>query len=228
LVLGQALDRKAIHGGQAKNDQIDAPKMAVRRRGGLRPHASVYPAERRATRDLRRRRRHLMRKRAELLTQVPHTNGQYNWPEMGTQSAYKANRAGVAERFPEPAVQKSLEVARALLDYDDHRLRDLALTLVQTAKQHEAHTLSVLQTVPGIGTIRSLGLLDAMHAMARFPRGQDGVSSCRLVTGAQESAGQQYGTSGTKVGHAYLQWAFSAAAVLFLRNNPAGQKSLAR
>jgi transposase len=33
---------------------------------------------------------------------------------------------------------------------------------------------------------------------------------------------------GKKIGNAYLKWAFSEAAVLFLRNNPAGQKYLAR
>jgi len=45
---------------------------------------------------------------------------------------------------------------------------------------------------------------------------------------AKESAGQRYGTSGAKIGNSSLTWAFSEAAVLFLRNNPAGQKSLAR
>jgi len=32
----------------------------------------------------------------------------------------------------------------------------------------------------------------------------------------------------TPIGNAYLKWAFSEAAVLFLRTNPAGQKYLAR
>jgi hypothetical protein len=54
------------------------------------------------------------------------------------------------------------------------------------------------------------------------------VSSCRLVTCAKEAAGKRSGTAGTKSGKAYRTWAFSAAAVLFLRTNPAGQKSLAR
>jgi transposase len=49
-----------------------------------------------------------------------------------------------------------------------------------------------------------------------------------LVKCAKESAGKRYGTSGTKIGNAYLKWAFAEAAVLFLRHNPAGQKSLAR
>ena len=36
------------------------------------------------------------------------------------------------------------------------------------------------------------------------------------------------GTSGKKIGNAHLKWAFSEAATLFLRNNPQGQKLLAR
>jgi transposase len=228
FVLGHALYMKAIHGGKAKNDKIDAQKIAVLLRGGMLPQAYVYPAEMRATRDLLRRRMHLMRKRAELLTHVQQTNCQYNLPEIGRKIAYKANRAGVAERFPEPAVQKSIEVDLALIDYYDQLLRDLELTIVQTAKQHDAHTLYLLQTVPGIGKILSLVLLYEMHDIARFPRVQDFVSYCRLVKCAKESAGKHYGTSGTKIGNAYLKWAFSEAAVLFLRNNPAGQKYLAR
>jgi transposase len=228
FVLGHALYMKAIHGGKAKNDKIDAQKIAILLRGGMLPQAYVYPAEMRATRDLLRRRMHLMRKRAELLTHVQQTNSQYNLPEIGKKIAYKANRAGVAERFADPAVQKSIEVDLALIDYYDELLRDLELAIVTTAKQHDANTLYLLQTVPGIGKILSLVLLYEMHDIARFPRVQDFVSYCRLVKCAKESAGKRYGTSGTKIGNAYLKWAFSEAAVLFLRNNPAGQRYLAR
>src|SRR5206468_4903595 len=103
-----ALYMKAIHGGKAKNDKIDSQKIAVLLRGGMLPQASVYPAEMRATRDLLRRRLHLTRKRAELLAHGQQTNSQYNLPEFGQKLAYKANRDGVADRVPEPAVQKSV------------------------------------------------------------------------------------------------------------------------
>jgi len=49
-----------------------------------------------------------------------------------------------------------------------------------------------------------------------------------LIKCAKESAGKRYGTSGATIGNAYLKWAFSEAAVLFLRNHPAGQQYLAR
>ena len=125
FVLGHALYMKAIHGGKAQNDRIDARKVAVLLRGGMIPQADVYPAAMRATRALLRRRIHLTRKRAELLPQIQQTNWQYNLPEMGKKIAYKANRAGVAERFPDPAVHKSVEGDLALIDFYDQLRRDL-------------------------------------------------------------------------------------------------------
>jgi transposase len=228
FVLGHALYMKAIHGGKAKNDKIDSQKIAVLLRGGMLPQAYVYPAEMRATRDLLRRRLHLAHKRGELLAHVQNTNSQYNLPAIGKNIAYKANRDGVAERFADPAVQKSIEVDLALVSYYDELLRDVELTIVKTAKQHDANTLYLLQTVPGIGKILRLVLLYEIHQIDRFPRVQEFASYCRLVKCAKESNGKRSGTSGAKIGNAHLKWAFSEAAVLFLRDNPAGQKFLAR
>jgi transposase len=228
FVLGHALYMKAIHGGKAKNDKIDSHKIAALLRGGMLPQAYVYPAAMRATRDLLRRRIHLMRKRAELLAHVQNTNSQYNLPEIGKKIAYKANRDGVAERFADPAVQKSIEVDLALITYYDQLLTDLELTIVKSAKQHDANTFYRLRSIPGVGKILALVLLYEIHDIHRFPRVQDFVSYCRLVKSAKESAGKRLGTSGKKIGNAYLKWAFSEAAALFLRNNPAGQKRLAR
>jgi hypothetical protein len=125
VVLGHALSMKAIHGGKATNDKIDAHKIAVLLRGGMLPQAYVYPADMRATRDLLRRRRSLTRKRAELLAHIQNTNSQYNLPEIGKKLAYKANRTDVAERFPDPAVQKSMEVDLALIGHYDQLLSDV-------------------------------------------------------------------------------------------------------
>jgi len=228
FVLGHALYMKAIHGGKAKNDTIDSQKMATLLRGGMLPKAYVYPAEMRATRDVLRRRTHLMRKRAELLAHVQNTKSQDNVPEIGTNIAYKANREGVAERFDDPAVQKTIEVDLDLITYDDQMLSDLELLIINTAQQHDANTLYLLQTVPGIGKILSLVLLYEIHQIDRFPRVQDFASYGRLVKCAKEAGGKRLGTSGHKIGHAHLKWAFSEAATLFLRGNEPGQKYLAR
>ena len=223
FVLGHALSMQAIHGGKAKNATIDAHTMAVLLRGGLLPQASVSPAEMRATRDLLRRRMPLARTRGARLAHVHHKNRQDHLPASGKQIASTATRDGVAERCADPAGPKSLEVDLALITSDDALLRDVERSSVTTAKHHDAHTLYLLQTVPGIGTILRLVLLYAIHDMARFPRVQDCASSGRLVQWAKASAGKRSGTSGTHIGHAHLTWACAAAAVLCLRDHPAGQ-----
>ena len=40
--------------------------------------------------------------------------------------------------------------------------------------------------------------------------------------------GKAYGTQGNKIGNAHLKWAFSEAAVLFLKGNPPAQAYLAK
>jgi len=125
-------------------------------------------------------------------------------------------------------VHQSIEVDVALSDSYDPLLTDLELPIGHTATPHDAQPLSRLQSVPGLGKLLSLLLLYAMHAIQRFPRGQDVVAYCRLVTWAKEAAGKRSGTSGAKRGNADLQWAFSDAAVLLLRHHPAGQQYLAR
>jgi transposase len=124
----------------------------------------------------------------------------------------------------DPPVPKTREVDLALMPYDDELLRDVALSIVTTAPQHDAPTRSVLPTVPGIGTILSLVRLDASHAIGRLPGVQDFASYARLVTCSKASAGKRLGTSGQQSGHAHLTWAFSEAATLCLRHNPNGQK----
>jgi hypothetical protein len=155
FVLGHALSMKAIHGGKATHDTSDAHTIAVVLRGGLRPQIYVYPAALRATRDLLRRRMYLTRTRAALLAHIQNTNSQYHLPEIGKKLADNANRDGVAERFPDPAVQKRMAVDLALLGYYDPLLNDLEWHIVKAAKQHDANPRYLLHTVPGIGTILS-------------------------------------------------------------------------
>ena len=118
-VLGHALYMQAIDGGKAKNDKIDAHKIAGLWRGGRLPQASVYPAEMRATRDRWRRRGHVVRKSAALLAHLQNTTSQYNLPEIGKKLADKANRAGVEDHFPDPRVRQTLAVDVALSDHYD-------------------------------------------------------------------------------------------------------------
>ena len=60
FIIGHALYMKAIHGGKAKSDRIDSYKIVKLLRGGNFPLGYRYPKQLLATRDLLRRRQHLM------------------------------------------------------------------------------------------------------------------------------------------------------------------------
>jgi transposase len=224
FVLGHALYMKAIHGGKAKNDRLDSEKIARLLRSGTIPMAYVYPAGMRATRDLLRRRTYLVRKRADLLAHIQNTNSQYNLPEFGKRIARKIHRTGLAEQFDDPAVARSIAVDIELIDHYDRIITNLERYILRTARLHDPQALYLLQSIYGIGKIISLVILYEIHDINRFPRVQDFVSYARLVKCAKKSAGKIKGTSGRKIGNAHLKWAFSEAATLFLRGNPAGMK----
>jgi hypothetical protein len=60
------------------------------------------------------------------LAHVRNTNSQYNMPEVGKNIAYGAKHDGVAGRFADPAVQKSVEVDLALTPPPNARPERLA------------------------------------------------------------------------------------------------------
>jgi transposase len=158
FVLGHALYRKALHGGKAKNDKIDAHKIAVLLRGGMLPQAYVYPKGMRETRDLLRRRTFLVRRRAEALVHLTNTNSQYNLPPFPKKLTYAANREdlNLPERFTDPSARKNVELDLALVDADDQQIGTVELYLTRTAKVDDPQAYQRLLSVPGVGRILAL------------------------------------------------------------------------
>jgi transposase len=107
----------------------------------------------------------------------------------------------------------------------DSLINDLELTLVRTAKRHDADAFHRLRSVPGIGKVLGLTILDEIHDITRFNRVQEFASYARLVKGRKQSGGKMLGTSGAKMGNVHLKWAFSEAAVLFSVMPPGGRNS---
>lgn len=228
FVLGHALYMKAIHGGKAKNDRIDSEKIARLLKAGMIPQAYAYPARMRATRDLLRRRIAFARQRADLIAHIQNTVSQYNLPPLGVRLGHKKDRLDIANHFPDPVVRQMIELDLTVIDHLDEQLRVLEQDLTLKAKAHDAGAYHLLRTVPGIGRILAMVILYEVDDISRFPTLGQFVSYSRLVKCSRESAGKKSGYSGKKIGNAYLKWAFSEAAVLFLRGNQPAQKAVER
>jgi len=220
FVLGHALYMKAIHGGKAKNDRIDSEKIATLLRGGMIPVAYAYPAGMRAGRDLLRRRLYFKRKRGELLAHIENTNSQYNHDVFSGKLTYRCHREDAADRFEDASARKNIAVDLEMISCYDHMLKELEEFIVSTANEHDSETIRLLRSVPGIGRILSMVILYEIHDIERFDRHQHLASYSRLVKCQRESAGKVSGTGGSKIGNVYLKWAFSEAAIGFLRKCP--------
>jgi transposase len=221
FVVGHALYMRLIHGAKAKNDKIDANKIARLLKGGNFPLSYTYPKGMRETRDLLRRRMYLVHKRAELITHLEILNAQNNLPPFGKKLGYAANRAelDVAQRFTDPSVQMSATVDLDLIDKLDELIAQVELHLTRTAKVDDVQTYHRLRTIPGVGQILALVLLYEMHQVARFEHAGQFLSYARLAPCDHESAGKKLGSGGKKIGNAHLRWAFGEAACLFLRGS---------
>src|SRR5262245_27337145 len=230
FVLGHALYLKAIHGAKAKNDPLDAAKLARLLRGGAFPQAYAYPKGMRETRDLLRRRTFFVRQRAQLLAHLVNTNSQYNLPPLSQKLCYAANRERIklTTRFRDPSVQKSVAADLALVDAYDEQIRELELYLTRTAKVDDPQAYQRLISIPGVGKVLALIFLYEIHDVKRFPEVGQFLSYARLVRCAHESAGKSKGSGGHKIGNAHLKWACGEAACLLVRESEAAKKWLAR
>ncbi|MCP5005581.1 MAG: IS110 family transposase [Planctomycetes bacterium] len=226
FILGHALYMKAIHGGKAKNDRIDSYKIAKLIRGGNFPLAYVYPKEMRATRDLLRRRTRLVRHGADLKAHVSNTTSQYNLPPNKVNLKNVGAREQLKTAFPDQVVQRNIDLDMAVLDCYAKELSKIECFLEQQAKQHKPVHLVLLKSISGVGRILALTIIYEIGDISRFESVQKFASYSRLVKCKAESAGKSYGTQGNKIGNAHLKWAFSEAAVLYLRGNDKAQKYL--
>jgi len=228
FVLGHALYMKAIHGAKAKSDRIDSGKIAVLVRGGLMPVAYAYPADMRATRDLMRRRLLFVRQRGSLLGHIQITHHQYNVEAPGKRITYRSNREGLGEGFADPSVRQTIAADLALADHYEVIIGELELAVLRQARVHDPNALVLLTSVPGIGKVLALTILYEIHDISRFPSVRDFASYSRLVKCERRSAGKSLGSGGDKIGNAYLKWAFSEAAVLFIAKSEQGRTVLKR
>jgi hypothetical protein len=75
---------------------------------------------------------------------MQNTNSQDTLPEIDKKLAYKANRDGVADHFPDPSVRKTSAVDVSLIDHYDKLLGEVELYITRTAKTQDVQTFARL------------------------------------------------------------------------------------
>lgn len=206
---------KQYEGLKHTEDRYDAFHLAHLLRLGILPTGYIYPKERRAVRDLMRRRAGLVRLAARQLISVQ----SQIWRDTGERvSSNRIRRADFVPPLTEALSQ--LPAAAALRVY--HALQREIDALEAAARS--AVTLDprfeVLTTIKGVGPILALTIMLETGDIHRFPSVGDYASYCRLVKSEKLSNGKRKGEGNRKCGNKYLSWAYSEAAHFTVRWEP--------
>ena len=202
LRLGHAKYLKAISYAKVKTDRVDARMLAQLLRVGLVPEAHMISPEHREVRDL-------LRARLKLVTRA--SRARHARSGLFTQYNVRA-----AAELPE-----LMQLQVRLLE-DEHAL--LAAQVKRCEQELRPRLLARpdvqrLVWIPGIGAVIAYTLVLEIDDVHRFPTARHFHSYCRLVPGADNSAGKTR-LKRSRDGNRYLKLAFHHAAVRAIQYVP--------
>jgi len=202
LTLAHAKFVKAIAYAKVKTDAVDALTLAQLHRADLIPRAHMVSPEIRPLRDLLRTRLHLVEKRTSAKNSVQRLLEKFNVPE--------------PRQLPDEAtLQASLYAEQIELLVDQiHRIeQQLQPQLIPDPD------IQRLLWIPGVGKLVAFTLYLEIDGIERFDSVKRFFSYCRVVPGADNSAGKRrHGRR--KDGNRYLKIALSHAAVRAIQYFP--------
>lgn len=203
LTLAHATRLKAISAAKVKTDKVDSDVLAMLLRADLIPEAHKISADRRGPRDLMRTRLRLISKCASCKNSIERL-------------LEKFNLANISEldRLYQLQAQAHMDQI-ALLEQQIHTIE---CTLHPLLIPNE--DIQRLLWIPGIGKVSAFTILTEIDDIKRFPSVSRFLSYCRLVPGADNSAGKNRHRSGSRAGSVYLKLAFSHAGTRAIQYYP--------
>jgi transposase len=202
LVLAHATRVKAIAAAKVKTDKVDSNTLALLLRADLIPRAHMIAPAQRGPRDL-------MRTRLRLVEKVVSAQNSID------RLLEKFNATDVRQLDELYQLQAACHAAQITLLTQQIRLeRTLYPSLIPDADVQR------LLWIPGLGKVNAFTIYTEIDGIGRFPSPGQFFSYCRLVPGADNSAGRTRHRSGSKAGSRYLKLAFSHAGIRAVQYHP--------
>jgi transposase len=203
LTLAHATRLKAISAAKVKTDKVDSDILALLLHADLIPKAHMISPDRRGPRDLMRTRLRLVEKCTSAKNSI-------------ARLCEKFNVRSIAQLDESYRLQAACHEAQIAL------LQDQIKTIEISLHPHLIPNSDIqrLLWIPGIGKINAFSIYAEIDGIKRFPSPSQFVSYCRLVPGADNSAGRQRHRSGSKQGNRYLKIAFSHAGIRAVQYYP--------
>ena len=220
--LVNTLAAKQYQGLKYTDDTTDARWLAHMLRLGILPTGWIYPKERRAIRDLLRRRTQLVRQRTANRLGLRNVLERSGAKRLSSNALKKVTHEDLAEWIDDAAVRLSTEVSLAVIDSLSEQIERLEQAILEHAVLEEGYRL--LTTIPGVGPVLASTIQYETGDITRFSGVARYVSYCRLVKAEKRSNQQIKGQGLRKNGNPYLSWAFHEAAHFAVRFQPEAQR----
>ena len=203
LTLAHATRLKAISAAKVKTDKVDSNIMALLLRADLIPEAHMISSDKRGPRDIMRTRLRLISKCAGCKNSIERLLEKFNVTTITELDDLYQLQA------------RAHEDQIALMEQQIHKIE---CTLHPSLIPNE--DIQRLLWIPGIGKVNAFTIYTEIDDIERFPSVNQFFSYCRLVPGADNSAGKNRHRSGSKAGNCYLKLAFSHAGVRAVQYYP--------
>ena len=201
---------KQYEGLKQIDDKRSAFWLANLLRLGILPTGYIYPKEERPTRDLLRKRLHLVRHRTSHILSVKNILARNLGLRMKSEEVKKLEDPEVKRFFADKEMQTAVLASVGLIRHLEVEISGIERMITKKLKIREE--FAKLMTVPGIGKILTLTIMLEVGDIRRFPTVGDYSSYCRCVKSTRTSAGKIIGYGNRKNGNKYLSWAYIEAA----------------
>ena len=201
---------KQYEGLKQIDDRRSSLWLANLLRLNILPTGYIYPKEERPTRDLLRKRLHLVRHRTSHILSVKNILARNLGIRMKSEEVKKLTDPDVKILFPNPEMRVAVAASVGLIAHLEKEIEGIEAMITRKIKVRKEFTK--LLTMPGIGQILGLTIMLEVGHIDRFPTVGNYSSYCRCVRSIRTSNGKITGYGNRKSGNKYLSWAYVEAA----------------
>lgn len=220
--LVNTLAAQQYQGLKHTDDKTDARWLAHMLRLGILPTGWIYPPEKRAVRDLLRRRTQLVRQRSANKLSLRNVLERTTARRLSANALNKVTGEDISKWIDDPNVQLSMIASLSMIEAFDEQIETIDRVVNEQAILEPSYQL--LTTIPGIGVTLAATIQYETGDINRFLQVGNYVSYCRLVKAEKNSNQRVKGHGLRKNGNPYLSWAFHEAAHFAIRFQPKARK----
>jgi transposase len=209
---------KRYSGLKHSDDNRDACWLAWLLKLGILPQGYIYPPVQRASRDLLRKRGHLVRLRTSLLLGLQNIIVRRGGQKLDSGKLKDVSVDCLAQYLDKPEATLQAGVAsKRVIDAMTAEISGIEKLIIKQVKLKPEYV--GLLTLPGVGEILGLTIMLETGPISRFAGVGNYVSYCRKTESVWTSNNKVKGRGNCKNGNKYLSWAYSEAAVHAFRWN---------